>query len=422
MNKKLFRNEALEAKKMKWMGDVVLASPISFVIITIIIVIFTTTIILFFSFGSYTKRTTVQGQIMPDTGLIRVYSPDGGIISKKFVKDGQTVEKNAPLFEVKMSRYSAGGNYSDSMQQQIELKRQTLDTEKNKLSSLHENTYSQTVSEINSLNKEINQMNLLISDQHKRLQLAQDNLNRYSELRAKDYISVEEYQSKQDIYYNLQLSLKNFERERIAKQAELDNKQALLKSSKIELDNSLNNIDRQIASSKQEGIENTLKNSQIIRASTAGKVTSVNVAVGQQVLPNVPLLNIIPTQSKLNAHLYVPSSAIGFIRVNQPVKLRMQAFPYQKFGQTEGSITSISDTTIKVQDLLQVGELNTRLKLEETDSVYLVKVKINNQYIKAYGERKPLKVGMVFDADVMQEKRKLYEWVLEPLYSITGKL
>ena len=40
----------------------------------------------------------------------------------------------------------------------------------------------------------------------------------------------------------------------------------------------------------------------------------------------------------------------------------------------------------------------------------------------AYGNAQPLQAGMVVEADVLQEKRKLYEWVLEPLYSLTGKL
>ncbi|MFI8040681.1 HlyD family secretion protein, partial [Acinetobacter baumannii] len=42
--------------------------------------------------------------------------------------------------------------------------------------------------------------------------------------------------------------------------------------------------------------------------------------------------------------------------------------------------------------------------------------------VKAYGKDMPLQVGMTLEGDIMHEKRKLYEWVLEPLFSITGKL
>ena len=74
------------------------------------------------------------------------------------------------------------------------------------------------------------------------------------------------------------------------------------------------------------------------------------------------------------------------------------------------------------QQLTNFGEFSQGMSLNQNEPVYLVKVTLNQQTVKAYGESKPLKVGMAFDADIMQEKRKLYEWVLEPLYSITGKI
>jgi membrane fusion protein len=51
-----------------------------------------------------------------------------------------------------------------------------------------------------------------------------------------------------------------------------------------------------------------------------------------------------------------------------------------------------------------------------------VLVEIERQAITAYGKAEPLRPGMLVDADILGEKRKLYEWVLEPLYSVQGKL
>ncbi|SUA48803.1 putative bacteriocin/pheromone secretion membrane fusion protein [Neisseria zoodegmatis] len=52
---------------------------------------------------------------------------------------------------------------------------------------------------------------------------------------------------------------------------------------------------------------------------------------------------------------------------------------------------------------------------------YWVKVKPAKQTVKAYGKEKPLQIGMVLEADILHERKKLDEWVLEPLYSISGK-
>ena len=56
------------------------------------------------------------------------------------------------------------------------------------------------------------------------------------------------------------------------------------------------------------------------------------------------------------------------------------------------------------------------------EPLYRITVDLSAQTIMAYGEARPLQIGMQLEADIMQERRKLYEWVLEPLISITGKL
>ncbi|AOA58817.1 HlyD family secretion protein [Acinetobacter larvae] len=420
MSKPLFRKKAVDAQKSKWIGEVILIRPFSFAVLTLCVGVISCAITLFLFFGSYTKRTTVQGQLMPNTGLVRVFTTDGGIVDKKFIEDGQHVNKGDPLYAVRMTRYSSAGNYNASVEQQIQLKRETLDIEKDKLKDMHRNNYEQMLAEISALKLEVDKVHTLIQQQRQRLALAQQNVNRYQELRNKDYISVEEFQLKQDTYLNQKLSLQSYERDLISKKSELENKQILLKSLSSKLDNDLAGVDRQIAANQQESIENNARDQLIIKANASGLVTSSNAQIGQQINPSTALLNIVPDGSILEAHLYIPSSAIGFIKVNQPVKLRFQAYPYQKFGQAQGKITAISATTVNPQELSTIGELPSTLHSNEP--VYVVKVHLNQQNMYAYGEKKALKVGMVFDADILQETRKLYEWVLEPLYSITGKL
>lgn len=422
MTKKLFRDDALEAQKSSWIGDVVLIRPFSFTVLTLIAALFALAILLFLFFGTYTKRSTVTGQLMPNSGLIRVFSQEAGIISKKLVNDGQLVQQGQPLYEISLTRFSDLGNYNASLQKQIEIKQGTLDLEKQKSIDLNQNTVDQTQSEMRAIQLELDKLDMLMQEQKQRLDLAKQNVERYSELRAKDYISAEDLQQKQDLYLDQKLRLQSFEREKIAKYSELSNKQIYLKSLKARLSSELSNLDRQIATSEQELIENTAKNRLVVKANGTGVVTSINAEVGQQILPNIPLLNIVPAASTLIAHLYVPSSAIGFVKENQPVKLRFQAFPYQKFGQVTGQILSISETTMNAQELMSMGEMSQSNEAGKNEPIYLVKVKLSQQFMQVYGEQRPFKVGMAFDADILQEKRKLYEWVLEPLYSITGKL
>ncbi|HGG7815646.1 TPA: HlyD family secretion protein, partial [Neisseria meningitidis] len=116
-----------------------------------------------------------------------------------------------------------------------------------------------------------------------------------------------------------------------------------------------------------------------------------------------------------------PSKAVGFIKPKDKVVLRYQAYPYQKFGHATGEIISVARTALGKQELSGLGIIFTNPTLLN-EPAYLVKVKLEKQTIKAYGENKPLQIGMILEADILHERKKLYEWVLDPLYSISGKI
>ena len=408
-----------QKKKIKWIGDVILIRPMSFTLLTTITASITVIIIAFFYWGTYTKRTTAKGQLVPNTGLIRVYSNDLGVLEEKFVNEGQKIKINDNLLKIKMKKFSNIGDNNLLIEQQILSKREELNIEKIKIQELNKNEYIKTKEEIELLKSDINKMNELIKQQNQRVSLAKDNVNRYAYLQKKEYISTEELQAKQDILLNQKIALQSYERDRIEKQAVLINTVSLLNSLSSKLSSELSNINRQIASNQLELIENKANNLQIIKANTNGTISSINVEVGQQINPNINLLNIIPDNSTLEAHLYISTEAIGFLKKNQKVNLRLHAYPFQKFGHAQGRVISISETTIRPQELLNTVDSSTS---QQRDSIYLVKVELKQKGMQAYGEVYPFKAGMTFDADIMQEERKLYEWVLEPLYSIKGKL
>jgi membrane fusion protein len=54
--------------------------------------------------------------------------------------------------------------------------------------------------------------------------------------------------------------------------------------------------------------------------------------------------------------------------------------------------------------------------------MYRVRASLSKQSISAYGKSFPLKVGMLADADIILEKRSLFEWLLDPLYAVKGTM
>jgi membrane fusion protein len=131
-------------------------------------------------------------------------------------------------------------------------------------------------------------------------------------------------------------------------------------------------------------------------------------------------MNIIPSDTMLQAQLFSPSRAVGFLREGQRVLLRYEAFPYQKFGFQEGVVVSVSRSAVSPAEMTQqLAGLNTLYGANEP--IYRVIVNLKQQTVAAYGKPMPLQPGMKLEADVLLESRRLVEWMLEPLFSISGK-
>jgi membrane fusion protein len=102
------------------------------------------------------------------------------------------------------------------------------------------------------------------------------------------------------------------------------------------------------------------------------------------------------------------------MEMGQQVNISYEAFPYQKFGTYSGKINQIAKSVI------MPGELASGLSFKEP--VYKVVAELEKQQILAYGKELPLKPGMMLSADVTLDERTLFEWLLEPLYSLRGKI
>ena len=140
--------------------------------------------------------------------------------------------------------------------------------------------------------------------------------------------------------------------------------------------------------------------------------------VGQSIDVNQALLTLVPTGGELMARLYAPSSSIGFVRPGDPVLLRYQAFPYQKFGQHEAVVDTVSTSAVSPTELAGLPVAG----LAPGEPVFAIQVRLRSGTILANGEQRPLQAGMQLEADILQERRKLYEWMLEPLFSVTRRV
>jgi membrane fusion protein len=116
--------------------------------------------------------------------------------------------------------------------------------------------------------------------------------------------------------------------------------------------------------------------------------------------------------------LFAPSSAVGFLRSQQAVMLRFDAFPYQKFGLQTGHVLQVARSPLQATELaslpLQGGAAN--------EPLYRITVALDRQDVAAYGEAQPLSPGMQLEGDVQLDRRRLIEWIFEPVLGLAGRV
>ncbi|MHC5204018.1 HlyD family secretion protein [Pseudomonas chlororaphis] len=418
----MFRREALDARQTNGLGDTVLVRPISFTVLTCLATALAVSVAAFFFFASYTKRSTISGQLVPVGGLVKVYVPQAGIVFEKFVHEGQRVKRGEPLLTISSERYGSDAEpVQAGISRQLEHRRDSLRGELEKVLRLQLDERDSLSNKVASLQRELAILARQADSQQRLVALSSDATQRYQGLMDKGYISVDQLQQRQAELLGQRQALQGLERERAALQQQLTERRNELAGLGARQANQQADIQRQLSALEQNLAESEAKRTLLVTAPETGIATAVLADIGQTVDSSRPLLSIVPADAPLQAELYAPSKSIGFIKPGDPVLIRYQAYPYQKFGQYQGRVRSISRTSVPFAELASMAGAVPGLA-KDSEQLYRLQISLDKQMVTAYGQPRPLQSGMLLDADVLQDTRRLYEWVLEPLYSLTGKL
>src|SRR5207248_427476 len=104
-----------------------------------------------------------------------------------------------------------------------------------------------------------------------------------------------------------------------------------IRAAKSDFDQKRNELNASIEEIREHRLEASNLDYTIV-APAAGRVTNLQAKPGRFEDGHLPLMSIVRDQDRLVATLYVPTRAAGFVRNGQKVKLRVDAFPFEKFG------------------------------------------------------------------------------------------
>jgi len=136
-------------------------------------------------------------------------------------------------------------------------------------------------------------------------------------------------------------------------------------------------------------------------------------SIGTVVQPGTVMLTLVPKEETLRAEVWVSNEDVGFVRQGQPVKIKLAAFPFQKYGMVDGVVEHVSADS--ADDTTANGTAPNDKSAKKPPLGYKALVALKTMYLDMDGERFALGAGMQTTAEIVLGRRTVFEYLLSPV-------
>jgi len=393
-------------------------------------------------FGRLDIVAVAEGKLVPQSYLKIVQPAENGIVRQILVREGEAVRAGQVL--MRMDALIADAD-AKSLTVEFQRKRMSLrriDAE------LGGKAFKADAGDPAPLAREAeaqyranrNALEAALEEERSRLAKARHDLSSAEQIKAKLIEVLPHYReqgrafeelAKEGIVGSLMASDK--QRERIEKEQDLKTQEFLIESARANIRQSekkLAQIDsdyrRQLHVERNENQgaadklaleiakQNHKQDLLELRAPQDGIVKDLAThTVGTVVQPGTVLVTLIPQKETLRAEVWVSNDDIGFVRNGQKVKVKLAAFPFQKYGMIDGQVEHVSaDAT----DSNAANGVPANDKPARTQPLlYKTLVALKAMHLETDGERFMLGAGMQANAEILLGTRSIFEYLLSPV-------
>lgn len=409
----LYRPEALAGLRMKHGRPAPLFDVSSWSLVLFMVAAMAAALA-FLLLTTFTRKETAEGFLQPGSGASTISFPRTGTVSRVFVREGQVVRKGQPLFAVSLEQTLADGRtVGDRLS--IANDRQAAEVQA-QLVAARDSSLSQeqgSLDRIAAARAQVRALTANLALQRDRLALDRATLASYEAMAAKGYVSQNRVRDQSAQVLASTQAINDTQRQAAQSQADIATATAERQRQHFDGEAASAQLRASRAALDEKRVQTDADRAMVLVAAQSGRVVTIRATPGAVVQPGAPLATLLPKDTRLQAELWVPSRAIGFVREGDDVRLMFDAFPFERFGTGKGRVTSISTTPIDPKDLPVPGEAK--------ESLFRVRVALIDQDVRAYGRTWALAPGSRLRGDLILERQSLFAWMLDPLWATEGR-
>ena len=351
------------------------------------------------------QRTRAVGVLMPLEGFMKIVATDAGQVVDVSVREGEKVASGQSLLSISSNRgVIERGPVSMTQLRSLQNEGRLLEDANRERQGMQRQRADAVDEQLGNVRQRIELIDREIDIQGSRVALLKSRFERLLKLGVDGNVSAMQLDDEKLNLLQAEAAAAVLQRQAaqvIAERNQLQRTRAgLIEEAgvrQIEFAIAREQLQRQIAALEAEV-------SRELQAPEDGVVARITVRAGQAVRAGETVMTLHRGGTTLQAWLYLSSANAGSLEEGQQVELRLEAWPHQMFGTRSATVASIS------QIALLPSELDVPLSI--VGPVFEVRATLDRQYIAANGKEWPLAAGTSFQADVVQRRYRLYEWLL----------
>lgn len=394
------------------------------------------------TFGKLDIVASAEGRLVPQTYVKIVQPAEAGIVQEILVVEGQSVDAGQILMrmDAKLTEADARTIRNEYALKHLQLRRidaelagLPMHTEASDSPEIYAQVASQYAAHRQAYHDAVAQEQATLAKTRHDLQASEELARKLRETVPTYLKSAAAFEKLgKDGFYST-LAVEEKQRDRIEKQQDLRAQEATVASLKStivasekklaqitsnyrsELQNERIETESQFRKLRDEREKIEHKASLLsLRAPQRGVIKDLAThTVGTVVSPGSVLMSLVPHDEPLQAEVYVKNEDVGFVHRDQRVKLKLSAYPFQKYGMIDGTVIHVGP------DAADQPNSSTKMGGDASDEPnglrYKALVRLDNQDLKTDGNSLRLSPGMQVVAEIHQGRRTVMEYLLSPV-------